>query len=358
MRGLGPYVINELTTGGAVRLETLDGEPMANFINGSCLKRFHEPLTQEMLEKMHAARTRKEALETMKKEAREEARQRAAKAKSRRHQVSMVHVCKQDAEDYVQPMLLPLGINHAYQSCTALLDSGADVNVMAAHIYEAYVKQPLTSTTSNLNNVGNQSIVCHGMTTASIYVNGHKENCQFYVTKNEESAHDVILGRSWMSRHKCQFNWEAHSISFVIGTKKVTIPTADITRATQNATTLPPKPTSRTRPTHRQSANQRSKQLQSRVHQSNTYIWEPKYNTASTTYNRQKQFTNTMPTHVACQRWVPKTWLQAQNFYKGNRLIWVPKKVNDTTVPQHAQTQNPKATSYINTHTICNNNPK
>ena len=40
MRGLGPYVINEITLGGAVCLETLDGEPMANFINGSCLKTF------------------------------------------------------------------------------------------------------------------------------------------------------------------------------------------------------------------------------------------------------------------------------------------------------------------------------
>ena len=40
MRGRGPYVINEITFGDAVHLETLDGEPMANFINGSCLKQF------------------------------------------------------------------------------------------------------------------------------------------------------------------------------------------------------------------------------------------------------------------------------------------------------------------------------
>ena len=54
MRGLGPFVINEITNGGAVRLETLDGEPMGSFINGSRLKRFHEPLTDNMLERMHA----------------------------------------------------------------------------------------------------------------------------------------------------------------------------------------------------------------------------------------------------------------------------------------------------------------
>ena len=43
MRGLGPFVINELSLSGAVRLETLDGEPMANYINGSRLKLYHEP---------------------------------------------------------------------------------------------------------------------------------------------------------------------------------------------------------------------------------------------------------------------------------------------------------------------------
>ena len=75
MRRLGPYVINEITLGGAVHLETLDGEPMANFTNGSSLKYFHEPLTQEMLERMHVAKTKKLALETLKQEAQEEARQ-------------------------------------------------------------------------------------------------------------------------------------------------------------------------------------------------------------------------------------------------------------------------------------------
>ena len=32
---LGPYVIMTITNGGVVRLKTLDGQPMANFINGS-----------------------------------------------------------------------------------------------------------------------------------------------------------------------------------------------------------------------------------------------------------------------------------------------------------------------------------
>ena len=66
MRGLGPFVILDITTRGAIQLETLNGEPMANFINGSCIKRYHEPLTPEILAKLHIAHTKKAALQQLK----------------------------------------------------------------------------------------------------------------------------------------------------------------------------------------------------------------------------------------------------------------------------------------------------
>ena len=117
MRGLGPYVINEITSGGVVCLDTLDGEPMANFINGSSLKHFHEPLTQDMLERMHAVKTRKEALETMKSETQEDAQQRAAKAKARQHQVSAITRINNEDADYVPPKLLEVGIDGTNNTC-------------------------------------------------------------------------------------------------------------------------------------------------------------------------------------------------------------------------------------------------
>ena len=49
MQCLGPFVINKLNSSGAVHLETLDGEHMANFINKICLRLYIEPLTQEMM---------------------------------------------------------------------------------------------------------------------------------------------------------------------------------------------------------------------------------------------------------------------------------------------------------------------
>ena len=59
-RGLGPFVVNQLSTSGEIRLETLEGAEMPNFINGSCLNRYEEPLTEEILEKLHRAKTYKE----------------------------------------------------------------------------------------------------------------------------------------------------------------------------------------------------------------------------------------------------------------------------------------------------------
>ena len=61
-RGLGPFVISDITSGGAVRLETLEGQQMANYINGCRLRLYHKPLTDQMLE-LHAAKNRKERTE-------------------------------------------------------------------------------------------------------------------------------------------------------------------------------------------------------------------------------------------------------------------------------------------------------
>ena len=71
LRGLGPFIINSISPSGSVRLETLDGEPMANYINGSWLHVYNEPLTMEMLNILHAAKNKKEAHQRMVQEAQE-----------------------------------------------------------------------------------------------------------------------------------------------------------------------------------------------------------------------------------------------------------------------------------------------
>ena len=48
-QGMEPYLIHDLSASGAVHLATLDGVPMANSIRGCRLKKYKEPLTDELL---------------------------------------------------------------------------------------------------------------------------------------------------------------------------------------------------------------------------------------------------------------------------------------------------------------------
>ena len=126
MRGLGPFVFNELSPSGVVRLETLDGEPMANYINGSRLKLYHEPLTQEILDRMHAAKTQTTQAELLKQKAKKEANERARAAKATRRlkaKMLTLSIKSEDEEDpFVQPFCLGINLlsqkSHSVYSCT------------------------------------------------------------------------------------------------------------------------------------------------------------------------------------------------------------------------------------------------
>ena len=57
-RGMGPYVIHDISTSGALRLATLDGEQMPNWISGCRVKKYLWPSTIDMLERIHKAKVR------------------------------------------------------------------------------------------------------------------------------------------------------------------------------------------------------------------------------------------------------------------------------------------------------------
>ena len=76
---MGPYVIHNLSSSGAVQLATLDREPMSSWISGCRLKKYKEPMTEEMLQRLHATKEKKNQQELIEKNAQEEAQERAAK---------------------------------------------------------------------------------------------------------------------------------------------------------------------------------------------------------------------------------------------------------------------------------------
>ena len=111
---MGPYVIHDLSASGAVHLATLDGEPMANSISGCRLKKYHEPLTKDILNKLHAAKERKLRNETIKQQAQTEAKERATKlrrARAGNHGIVSLakrpRICAMHEVDSVSPTIRP-----------------------------------------------------------------------------------------------------------------------------------------------------------------------------------------------------------------------------------------------------------
>ena len=76
-------MILRISSNGAVKLSTLDGEEMANWISGCRIKKYNTPLTTLELERLHKARWRQEKQKLVAEMAQEEAQERARKCKQR-----------------------------------------------------------------------------------------------------------------------------------------------------------------------------------------------------------------------------------------------------------------------------------
>ena len=139
MHRLGLYVINEMTTGGAVRLKTLKGEPMANFINGRCLKCYNEPMMEEIFEKMHATHYRKIPKLLLKELAQAKSKEHVAKTKARWLQTSCGATTLDNEDGQVPPMLLRFDLKKSDNFCILILNMRADVNSMFEEVYKKLV---------------------------------------------------------------------------------------------------------------------------------------------------------------------------------------------------------------------------
>ena len=227
MRGLGPFVINELSPSGAVRLETLDGEPMANYINGSRLKLYHEPLTQEMLDRMHAAKTRKAQAELLKQKAKEEADERARAAKAKRLKAKMLTLSfkSEDEEDqFVEPFRLEINLlaQKATVSTHALIDSGADLNVISWEIWDAMGQPKLDPSKLRFIGFSQAESECLGSITFKVSIQDEPLYVKFYVATKGESVEHVILGRLWMLNTNCQLDWETRRYKVKVNNRNLT----------------------------------------------------------------------------------------------------------------------------------------
>ena len=131
LRGLGPFVINSISPSGSIRLETLDGEPMANNINGSQLHVYNEPLTIDMLNRLHVVKNKKEAHQRMIQEAQEEAKERVWKLCNKHRYINKVKTFS-----HLPELVIPVAVETMHKQHEALLDSRADANILPLSIFQ------------------------------------------------------------------------------------------------------------------------------------------------------------------------------------------------------------------------------
>ena len=108
---------------------------MANWISGCRLKKYEEPLTDEILRRLHATKERKQKHENMKDLAQKEARERAAKLRGQRARFQnkiMIQAIKTSTQttNVLKPyILVEIGNNRTTE--LALVDTGADINTIS-----------------------------------------------------------------------------------------------------------------------------------------------------------------------------------------------------------------------------------
>ena len=181
-----------ITNGGAVRLETLDGQPMANFINGSQLRKYNEPLTDEILERMHTTKNAKIRQEQIKEEAQAKARLCAQKNQERRRYVQCINSVASN-EDLDPPILVNFIIDGIV--LTFLIDSGANVNVIS---YKAFstLQRAFTKSMTTLTSFSNMDSKAIGKTSLLLHSESFQDESMFLIDEPTKSHHQAILGRA------------------------------------------------------------------------------------------------------------------------------------------------------------------
>lgn len=197
-RGLGPYVIHTILNSGAIRLATHDGQEMTAFINGSCLKKFYEPLTQEMLDQLHTAKSKKQALEILKQEALEEAKEH--KQRMRAQKDTQVCVVNQSETDIIPPFLVKLRLINYQTSCEAeaMIDFGAECNLLLHKTWESLGQPTLTSSTLNLIDFKGERSKALGEILLRVRIQEQAMMIPFQVLPTNGFDYKLLLGKSWM----------------------------------------------------------------------------------------------------------------------------------------------------------------
>ena len=262
-RGLGPFVIVNTSSSGALKLATLDGEEMPNWISGCRVKKYFEPLTTEMLQRMHAAKGRalnkKKMIEDAQRESKKKKKHpRAAMAKdegrwiikglpqddnhkgkqkishcqtrednqqvaSTSAQVEKEFHFESEMDDGLDPyILIKLGSN--LQTHYALLDTGAHHNSMAYGVYKTLEGVKLLSANITIVGFSGEKVQAMGYVNALMSINDIQVMHRFLVIPPHLSVAGVILGMQWQHTRNAYIDWINDCVYFNLHGTRAVIP--------------------------------------------------------------------------------------------------------------------------------------
>ena len=87
----------------------------------------------------------------------------------------------------------------------ALLDLGADANIMPISVYNRLRNKATLESTAHLYNFQKQPVSTHGVASIQIFYEGVSSMAEFQLVDCQSDT-TIILGKPWIVRHACTLN--------------------------------------------------------------------------------------------------------------------------------------------------------
>ena len=120
---------------------------MSDWISGCRLKKYKEPMTYEILQRLHATKERKKQQEQIKEQTQKEAWERAAKLRKqwattqKRTTIQVIKETRQTTNTLKPYILVEVGTKQMTE--LAIVDTGADINAISYETWEHIGKPPM-----------------------------------------------------------------------------------------------------------------------------------------------------------------------------------------------------------------------
>ena len=192
--------------------------------------------------------------------------------------------------------------------------------------YEAFKKLncKCESTSTQLTSFSNVDTPALGTIRLCLTFEKFEDDCQFYIAQPGQTTHDVILSRSWMRRTKCSIDWDANMVHLSTHKDRVTLP---LVMQTSNIDTTPIKHNLPLATTLAESTQMFSPRGTHDHEASTSHAAKEIRHNPQLSQGAKPELTVQRQHDTPCVRkqWVPKTVLEAQGYYQGTKILWIPK---------------------------------